>query len=147
MNMAFFTALPALSRSHHVKHSGINERVQVSGVKQVVKRVATRYAATRPEPVRLRACLSPACPPTPLLPAIRGGCGGLLPAAGLPGLLSGALPPGALHRVPRQGDVQLLPRLLQLLAGLAARTPHVQVEPPAATVAQARQPNNDPTVY
>lgn len=63
----FKTAAFTLSRSRRVICHGINGRVQLCGVKQVVKRRPHDTPPTRPELVRLLAWVSPACLPASLL--------------------------------------------------------------------------------
>lgn len=57
----------------------------------------------------------------------RSGGGGLRSASGLSWFLSGKLQEDSLHRVSRQRNLQLLHRLLQLLARCAQPQRHVQV--------------------
>lgn len=54
-------------------------------------------------------------------------CWGFLPGPGVAWLMSGELPPSSLHWVPWQGNMQLLPWFLQLLAGLPWPKQHVWV--------------------
>lgn len=54
-------------------------------------------------------------------------CGGFWSGSSLPRLLLGGVPQCSLHWVPRQGDVQLLRKLLQLLAGHRRAVWDVQV--------------------